>query len=214
MTGSGGYLKLRLKAGGFIKSILSKLLGLSFLILIGFGMFSLLIGCNDVKKSPTTARTKIEGITSAQEEAVYDYNTEVVGTGRFQGKFSSKIGMAIVNIAEKKQLNGFQANGKFVVLRLVVTNCQDDAVTFNSLLVKLIDSSGIEYSASSEESTAMAMSSKKELFLKKIYPLKTITGYIVFDVPPNVMIEDMKLKFRGGIKGDVAELPLILLKTK
>lgn len=154
----------------------------------------------------------------AETKPTYDYTVDVKGKGKFQGKWASKVGVAIVDIKETKTIKGpfdsTHASGKFMIIQLSISNEQRDAITFDSSLVKLIDTNNREYSASSEGSTALTFGNKETLFLKSVNPGITTSGYVAFDVPENLAAKDLKLVFRGGMTGDEAVLPLMRLKAK
>lgn len=154
----------------------------------------------------------------AETKPTYDYSVNVEGKGKFQGKWASNVGVAIVDIKETKSIKSAfdttQAGGKFIIVVLTVSNEQKDAITFSSSLVKLVDTNGREYSASSEGNTALTFNNKETLFLKSINPGITASGNIAFDIPTNLTVKDLKLVFRGGMTGDEADLPLMRLKAK
>lgn len=189
---------------GLFKKLLIGVSGL-FLLLILIGIFS----GND---QPTSSTTK-----PAKEEPVYTANVE--GVGKIKGIVRSNVGIAVVDVKKAKILGDnpyaqAHAQGQFIIVKVVVTNNQKDAVTLDSNSFKIIDDKNREFSHSVEADTALAVSngSRETLFLKKINPGITTTGYIVFDVPLD--ISGAKLQVRGGMTGDKGILPLEVQKAE
>lgn len=96
------------------------------------------------------------------------------------------------------------ASGIFKIITLSVTNNQKDAITMDASLFKLIDDKDREFTDSTDGQMAIQIDEKEGLFLKSINPGLTVSGQIVFDVPPDA--KGFKLKARGGMTGDEIEL--------
>lgn len=75
----------------------------------------------------------------------------------------------------------------------------------NESLFEIMDSAGNVYSASEK---SMEVGTNNNLFLAQINPGITKNGIIVFDVPRTLGIDDLRLRFRGGMTGDSAVIPL------
>jgi len=155
------------------------------------------------------SKTGTNGQKQENKSVVYNYTCDVSGVGKVKGLTRSNVGVAIAKINKMQTIDGSysstQAQGIFNVIYVVVTNHQKDAVTIDANSFKLIDDKGREFSYSVEGDTALEMSNRKTLFLKKINPGITIAGYVAYDVPKDANITD--LTFRGGFSGDKGQLP-------
>jgi hypothetical protein len=185
----GFFKKLLLGVGGFI------------ILLILVGIFA----------------GKHESTSTKKEEPVYTVDVE--GVGKVKGIIRSNVGLAIGDIKKTKTLgdNRFaQANaqGEFIVIRLIVSNNQNDAITMDANSFKIIDDKNREFSHSTQGDMALAASSNKKeiIFLKKINPGITTDGYLVFDVPSD--ISGAKLQVRGGLSGEKGMLPIEVQKVQ
>jgi hypothetical protein len=129
------------------------------------------------------------------------------GNTTYYGAISSNVGVAILAVQSQPYMLEFgsptRADGKFILVTVAITNRQHDAITMTSSLFEIVDSAGNVYSAS-EKSIELA----RGLFLNEINPGITKTGEIVFDVPESLGLENLRLKFRGGMTGDSAVLAL------
>lgn len=151
-------------------------------------------------------------------QKVPNYNYSVNTNGKkLYGKIASQVGVAIISIKRQRTLgNNFSnqtSDGEFLVLELAVTNNQNDRIMFDSNLLEIVDDQGRIYSYSPEGQTALMMSGRESLFLKSLNPGITTTGLVVFDIPPNLSNNQLKLKFRGGMMGSEEELPIELIET-
>lgn len=90
-------------------------------------------------------------------------------------------------------------------MRVSITNLQRDEITMSMSLFKLISPDGVEYSTSEK---SMEIGGDESLFLKGINPGLTKTGVVRFEVPTTVEVSSLRLKFRGGMTGEDATLPL------
>lgn len=162
--------------------------------------------------------TNTNGSTSksTNEQKVPEYTCDVEGVGKVKGSIASNVGIAIYNIEERNaiggQFNTAQAQGKFVIVSVVVSNGQKDAITVDANSFKLVTADGVEYSHSTEAQTALAMENggKMDSFLKKVNPEMVVSAQIPFDIPANKNIADLKLEATGGFAGDKVLLPLVV----
>ena len=167
----------------------------------------------DKKSSDTGKSTKTE-------EKAPDYTCDVEGVGKVKGAIASDVGIAVYGIEEKNvigdQFYQEQAQGKFVIVSVVVSNGQKDAVTVDANSFKLVTKDGVEYSHSTEAQTAIAMENggKMDAFLKKINPGMTISARIPFDVPKDKKLSELQLEARGGFSGSKVLLPLAVQKVE
>lgn len=146
-----------------------------------------------------------------KKPAAPEFTINVDGIGKVKGGVSSNVGLAVIGVEERNSLGdeffNEQAQGKFVIVKIAVTNNQKDAVTIDSSSFNLIDEQEREFDVSVEGSTALQMSNgNAKGFLSKINPGISTTFVFPFDVPKDV--KGLKLKARGGFTGDEISLPL------
>jgi hypothetical protein len=105
--------------------------------------------------------------------------------------------------------NGYEIvrpeGGKFVEVRVLISNQQRDEITMSTSLFKLLTPDGVEYSASEK---SLEISGEEALFLKNINPGLTKGGIVLFEVPSDLDVRSLRLSFRGGMTGETATLPL------
>lgn len=98
-------------------------------------------------------------------------------TWRIQGPVSSSSTLG------DNEFTSATANGRFVVVPMLVKNGKNETVTVTSNMVKLV-AAGKEYESDTEGELALLGSSQKSFFLEDIGPDVSQTGTVVFDVPP------------------------------
>ncbi len=133
--------------------------------------------------------------------------TVAEGDTVYSGARSSDVGAAILKVTSAPVLAGsepIRAAGTFIVVTVAISNGQSSAITMGTGLFTILDSGGNEYSASVHSADVGA----NDVFLGQIDPGITKIGTIVFDVPTNLDIDKLQLRFRGGMTGDAAVIPL------
>ncbi|MEG9435068.1 DUF4352 domain-containing protein [Edaphobacter sp. HDX4] len=149
------------------------------------------------------------GSTEATETKADSPYTVEVADKRYTGKTVSNVGAAILGFGDAPFLStGYsmeRPDGKFIVVKVAVTNYQRDAITMDNNLFKLLSPDGVEYSSSSK---SMSVPAGMNLFLASLNPGITKVGIIVFDVPPTLDLRNLTLQFRGGMTGSEASMPL------
>lgn len=156
--------------------------------------------------------------TKQEVQAEPEYTCDIEGVGKVVGKISSNVGIAIYKVEERDVLgdNPYlqkKPQGKFVVVSIVVSNEQKDAVTVDASSFKLIDKDGREYSYSTEGQTAIQMGNgDAKGFLTKLNPGITTNFEIPYDVPKKLELSNISLKARGGMTGKEISLPLVVQK--
>lgn len=91
-----------------------------------------------------------------------------------------------------------RAQGKFVLVRLTVSNTGDKAQTFNQSSQKLVDNQGRQLS--SDPSAAIYLGDQN--FLAQINPGNKIDGVLVFDIPVDAVPKTLELHdsfLSGGV---------------
>ncbi len=133
------------------------------------------------------------------------------GDVTYYGTIASDVGVAVLGVRDAGPfLPGafdelIKADGRFIIVRVSVSNRQNTAITMDTGLFEILDSSGNVYSASEK---GLDVATSDNLFLEQINPGLTKTGLVVFDVPQALRLDTLRLKFRGGMTGDSAILPL------
>jgi len=151
--------------------------------------------------------------TSSQNEpsdatapAQTSFSVTSAGT-TYYGSISSDVGVVILQISSSPYLFSFgepqRADGKFILVRVAIHNGQNTAITMNTSLFEIVDPATNVYSAS-EKSLELS----DDLFLAQINPGVTKIGQVVFDVPADLDAGNLRLRFRGGMTGESAVLPL------
>jgi len=187
---------------------------LVFAMAVGF--FTFLMMPNSAKNSGGTSSSTQQASSSSsagQKQQMEEYTCEIQGLGKVKGGITSNVGVAIYKIEQVPSLgqNRFahtEAQGKFVVVSMAISNGQKDAITVNSNSFKLKDEEGREYSYSHEGQMAIDVDDKDQKMLRKVNPGITIGITIPYDVPQDADISKMYLEARGGITGSPIKLPL------
>jgi len=133
-----------------------------------------------------------------------------VGDTTYYGATSSDVSVAVLGVASGQYLMGtmtnpIRADGKFVIVTMLILNQQNTAITVDNGLFEILDASGNVYSASEQ---SMEVDPANSLFLAQINPGVHKTGKIVFDVPRDLGLDNLRFRFRGGMTGHSAEIPL------
>lgn len=132
------------------------------------------------------------------------------GNTTYYGAISSDVGVAILGVRDAGPVlvgafgNVTRADGKFIAVAVGITNKQNTAIRMDSGLFELLDSTGNVYSASEKSIEA----GDDDLFLSQINPGVSKAGVVLFDVPRDLSLDGLQLRFRGGMTGDSALLPL------
>lgn len=143
------------------------------------------------------------------------FNTPI---GQLYAEEASNVLFTVTGVSEAKTVGSgyFQesAQGKFVIVKVMVSNNQKDAITVDSNSFNLIDNQGRQFSTSVEGMTAVQISENHTKgFLTKLNPGMVIDSTFVYDVPTNLKISDFELEARGGMTGDKVKMPLAVRKT-
>lgn len=170
-------------------------------------------------------------VIKERDKLVFDYKNEYskITTGKGLPVFNTPIGQlyaeeasnvlfTITDVSESKTVGSgyFQesAQGKFIIVKVMVSNNQKDAITVDSNSFNLIDNQGRQFSTSVEGMTAVQISENHTKgFLTKLNPGMVIDSTFVYDVPTNLKISDFELEARGGMTGDKVKMPLAVRKT-
>jgi len=132
------------------------------------------------------------------------------GDTTYYGTKSSNVGVVVLGVRSGPFMIGsfenfIRADGKFILVSVAISNQQSTAIRMNTSLFEILDSNGNAYSASER---TMEIERGDDLFLALINPGVTKTGVIAFDVPQNLQVDDLRLRFRGGMTGHSAVVAL------
>jgi hypothetical protein len=149
------------------------------------------------------------GISGTSEYANQPAFLLTSGDTTYHGAISSNVGVAILRINSGQLFMSFgepvRADGKFVLVTVAIENQQNTEITMNPSLFEIVDSNGRVYSSSAK---SLEVGENNDLFLAGINPGITKVGQIAFDVPADLDMDNLLLRFHGGMTGDAATLPL------
>src|ERR1035437_2340618 len=150
--------------------------------------------------------------SNASDQTQHPAFSATRGDTTYSGAVSSYVGVAILNVKSGPGLISFgrfeRADGKLIIVAVAIHNGQNTAITMNTGLFEIVDSYGNVYSTSEK-----SIEVDHDLFLAQINPGITKTGQIVFDVPENLSMDKLWLRFRGGMTGDSATVALKVNST-
>lgn len=155
----------------------------------------------------TPRSTATPSVAAGQQPAQALPFSVTEGNSVYSGARSSDVGVAVLSVASTPFLTTFervQAAGTFLIVTVAIFNGQSSAISMDTGLFAILDSSGSEYSASVRSADLGA----NDLFLARINPGITKVGEIVFDVPASLDLDHLQLRFRGATSGDAAIVPL------
>lgn len=167
----------------------------------------------NIDKSEFDYENEYSKITTGKGLPVF--NTPI---GQLYAEEASNVLFTITDVSEAKTVGSgyFQkaAQGKFIIVKVMISNNQKDAITVDSNSFVLIDSQSRKFSTSVEGMTAVQISENHTKgFLTKLNPGMVIDSTFVYDVPTNLKISDFELEARGGMTGDKVKMPLAVRKT-
>lgn len=201
---------------------MKKALKIRCLGVVAMFVFAMVVGFFTVLMMPHVAKQDGGAFSSSQQtsssssakQKMEEYTCEVQGLGKVKGGVTSNVGVAIYKIEQVPSLgqNRFahtEAQGKFVVVSMVVSNGQKDAITVDANSFKLKDDEGREYSYSHEGQMAISVDDKNQkAMLRKVNPGIVVGITVAYDVPQDADLSKMHLEARGGITGAPIQLPL------
>jgi hypothetical protein len=154
-------------------------------------------------------------LSSNSSSAATSPYSVTVGENTYTGAYASNVGVAVLGVSSNPflftDLGQSQADGKYVVVQVAVTNHQNSEVTMDNSLFDLVSSDGTVYSSSSK---SMEVGERNNLFLAAINPGLTKTGMVIFDVPRSLSVDSLQFRFRGGMTGETGQLPLTVQATE
>lgn len=136
-------------------------------------------------------------------EVVYGVSSNVLIAPVYAKEFNEPIGSKYHKAAPQ---------GKFIGVAVMIHNEQNDAITVNEAMFRLIDEKGREYSTSSKASVSWMMSHHSQEILTEINPGNDSVFTYFFDVPTNADIKSFKLQGRGGMMGEPVVVPINYLE--
>jgi len=190
----------------FIKNTL-KFIGLGILGLIVLGI--VIAACSDdsaTETEETTAPAKVEEKKEPAKEVKKEKPAPKKEEKQYNIGDSLKVGDVVFTVTGKSTASnvggefGQNAQGKYLILDMVIKNEGKEALTIDSSFFKLLGG-GAEYTA---DATAdiFANEAGGSFFLQSVNPGIEFKGKIVFDVPAEVAdANDVKLNVQTGIFG-------------
>ena len=88
------------------------------------------------------------------------------------------------------------ADGIYLLINLGILNTSKESRTLDNSMFKLVDDGGIEFETSSDATSTLELSGYKSMFLKKCQPNIPTNGVLIFEVPNNKLIYNLKVS--GG----------------
>lgn len=99
--------------------------------------------------------------------------------------------------------------GKFIIVKVLVENLKDRAITVDSHLFHLIDKENRQYKVSSKGQMSVMMEENNDAgFLVSLNPRMKKEFKFVFDVPKDMKEKDFQLEAKGGFIGKSIKLDL------
>jgi hypothetical protein len=162
--------------------ILSIILGIIVLGIIG-GMFG-----NDTSNTETQTSSGNSGIKATQEQA----KTYSIGDSIQAGDFTWKITKSSTakTIGSNPYLKT-EASGIYIILDVEVENTGKSAKYLMDSYLKLVDDQGREFSP--DTSAAFYLDSNQVLMFEQVNPGIVKKGKIVFDVPENLNVANVRI---------------------
>lgn len=93
---------------------------------------------------------------------------------------------------------GDTASGQYVIVGLTASAIGHKAGTLDTSMLKLVDTHGHTYSASTTATMALN-GPNKGFFLQQVNPGLSVTGQVAFDVPKGISASSLSLKVSNGI---------------
>lgn len=174
----------------------------TILVLIVIGMIGSSKGDKSGKAGATNTTTT--STSEKKQDAVKQYGlNEPVQDGTMV--------FTVTNVTTAKTLgNSYtqkNAQGTFYVVTLKIENKGNKTTTFDSSMGKITDDKGREFERSTEGQTAKGLAQGNvDLFLQQIQPSLSVTGDMVFDLPPDV--QNPMLVVKGSLFSNGAKIKL------
>ena len=161
--------------------------GMIFLV---SGLFSLFAGDNSTQTNNESQQTTYQKQTQTQVKE-YSINEPVVA-GDFLWEIKGFYNTTQIGEYFMDTFVGEKADGVFLVFDVEVTNVGSSAEYLSDSYMKLIDSQGRKFSANSVAAYYLKPQGSAMTF-DLINPGITKKGKVVFDVPANIRITDMRI---------------------
>lgn len=133
------------------------------------------------------------------QEVIYGISSNVMLAPVYAKEFKGPIG---------SKYHKANPQGKFIGVAIMIGNEQNDAITVNEALFRLIDEKGREYSTSTRATLSWRMENDSQDILTKINPGNSSVFTFFFDVPTDADIKKFKLQGRGGVMGEPVVIPI------
>ncbi|GGL14255.1 hypothetical protein Sme01_06470 [Sphaerisporangium melleum] len=189
---------VRKKGGGCLRAFLIGAAVMAGLIILG----SLLSRGGDAPESAGTGPAAASAPVKKQPRPKRAGIGDVVKDGRFAFKVT-RVEKGLTQVGEGFTIS--KAQGRYVLVHLVVKNIGDEAQLFSDSAQKLIDAKGRQYDAASG---AAALGLKdSNAFLNNINPGNSVRGILLFDVPKDLHLRAVELHDSIFSDGTTVTLP-------
>jgi hypothetical protein len=123
---------------------------------------------------------------------------EIKGVGKREVGTVDQVQYAVLEVERAREIGGTQADGTFIVLRVLAHNTAKETHNINTSIMKLQDNQGREYDPSSKGATALALSGDQtaEVFMAQVQPDTAKQFSLVYDGPESA--KGLKLKIPSG----------------
>ncbi len=124
---------------------------------------------------------------------------EIEGLGTREVGVVDDVQYVVAKAERMNSISGTQADGTFIVLRVLAKNTDKKTHDVNTSLMKLLDNQDREFDPSSNGGTALALSGDQsaELFMAQVQPGTTKPFSVVYDAPEDA--KGLKFKIPGGM---------------
>jgi hypothetical protein len=158
-----------------------------------------------VSSAPATSANRQVAAPAAEDSNAAPSNVEVInieGIGKREAGMVDKVAYAIERIEKApsigNEFSSTQADGVFVIVRLITVNTDKETHQVTTAMMKLQDSKDREFDTSSKGTTALVMSGDQtaDLGMAEVQPDTPKRFSLVYDVPQNA--SGFKIKIPSG----------------
>lgn len=154
-------------------------------------------GCSELEEEEPTVEKRDGGSGDGEQAGVGDRVT-------LKGTTYEVTDVERAQTVGDNQFTRVKANGTFVVVRLKLTNKEDEPATISEDNIRLIGGNGKNYSTSDDAILAL---DDQSLIFEEIQPDVTERGAFVYDVPP-AAVSGSKLRVEDFWSDSTAEIDL------
>lgn len=155
------------------------------------------VGSTDETKSNETDAMKTDATTTVETtiEATTEDNSNIIAFGQSGGDDDIKITVNAVSETTEISEGYFKYSpdsGKYAVIEVTVENIGKSALSFMTSNFRLFTEDDIRYSG-----TTLITTSGDYFSIETINPGLAKTGYLVFNIPENLNVQDLRMTYTG-----------------